>query len=136
MMSRIGSERPCAVKQRCLACGAARLLELDQLEVGILSGADARTRFAAAPACARCGCIELLVGETESLPDGERAGIGEGPDGLLIEPLVGGVAEHEDPGEEGVRSSGARPAAEEISLWFQRQLLGHGSVVERGGARG
>jgi hypothetical protein len=130
-MRHIVRSRNRAVKQWCRACGAARVLDLDQLEVGILDGADPSTRFVAAPACARCGYVELLIGVSDPALDGQRAGIDEGPQGLLIEPLCAVLGEREDPDADDGPGTGARPPVEEISVWFQRQLLDDGDPKDR-----
>jgi hypothetical protein len=106
------------VKQRCRACGAQRCLELEQLEVGVLSGDSPASHCVVAPACRRCGYVEMLVGMAESQAHGERALFANAANSVTE--AVGAFIDNTDYDE--VEESASSKTADEISLWFQRQL--------------
>jgi hypothetical protein len=111
--------------QRCRACGNPRLLDVEQLEVGILGGAEPAARCVVAPACTRCGYVELLVGLSESALDGDGIADG-GANPLLFEPRCDHTAKADQGPGDGAEigaDCGDSVPVEEISVWFQRRLL-------------
>jgi len=101
------------ILQRCIACGDARTIAFELLEV-------ATAPVIALPPCAACGSVEYLVGSAEDAPGHPQPGSYGHLHRMLVDHLYSELA-GTDADDQPVCNR--RPSAEELAQWFPDGLV-------------